>query len=57
MLPLAMLVLVRGMPPSLMTEFRARAEAASARPVSRAGAALVIAVWLSLAALLWFWWA
>lgn len=56
LLPLAMLLLVRAMPPALLAEFRAAAEAASARPVSRIGIALVILAWLGLAAMLLWWW-
>jgi hypothetical protein len=54
LLPLAMLLLVRLLPPALLAEFRATAEAAAARPVSRLGAALVVLAWLALGALaLW----
>lgn len=57
LLPLAMLVLVRAMPPALLAEFRAAALAASTRPVSRMGAAVVIVVWVGLAGLtLWWLW-
>lgn len=56
LLPLAMLLLIRALPPGLLTEFREAAEAASARPVSWVGAALVILAWVALAALLLWWW-
>jgi len=57
LLPLAMLVLVRSMPAPLLAELRARAEAQSVRPVSRGGAALVIAAWVLMALGLWWFWA
>lgn len=56
LLPLAMLVLIRALPPSLLTEFRAAAEQASARPVSRMGAALVLLAWVALGVTLLTWW-
>lgn len=55
-LPLAMLVLVRCMPPALLAEFRAEAEHAAARPVSRLGVALVLLAWVALAVTLLWWW-
>jgi hypothetical protein len=57
LLPLAILLVVRLVPPDVMAEHRAAALAAEARPVSRAGAALVVALWLLAAgALLWWLW-
>lgn len=57
LLPLAILLAVRLVPPAIMAEQRAAAEAAAARPRSQAGALLVVAAWLVLAALLlgWLW--
>jgi uncharacterized membrane protein YkvA (DUF1232 family) len=55
LLPLAILLAVRMIPAPIMAEHRAAAEAAAARPVSRAGAALIVALWvLAAAALLWW---
>ena len=57
LLPLAVLLAVRLVPAEAMAEHRAAALAAEARPVSRAGAALVVALWLlAAAALLWWLW-
>ena len=57
LLPPAILLAIRMVPPEVMAEHRATAAAAQARPVSRAGAALIVAVWAAVAALLvwWFW--
>lgn len=46
LLPLAVAVVVRMIPPPLLAEFRRDAELRAERPVSRAGAAVVIALWL-----------
>jgi uncharacterized membrane protein YkvA (DUF1232 family) len=56
LLPLALLAAIRLVPPAVMAECRARAEAAAQRPVSRAGAAFIVAVWLAAAAALAWWW-
>ena len=56
LLPLAILLAVRLVPPEVMAEHRAAALAAEAKPVSRAGAAFVIAIWLLALALI-AWWA
>ena len=57
LLPLAILLAVRLVPAEVMVEHRAAALAAEARPVSRAGAALVVVLWLlAAAALLWWLW-
>ena len=55
--PVGIWIAVRLMPAELMDEFRAAAEKVEARPKSRAGALLVVAVWLVAAGLLtwWFW--
>ena len=54
--PLGILLVVKLIPPPLMTEFRARA-AEQERPVSKAGLAAVIAIWLLAAtALAWALW-
>ena len=57
LLPLGILLAVRLIPPPLLTEFRAAASAAQARPGSRAGAAIVVVLWLLAAALVlrWAW--
>lgn len=52
LLPLAILLAVRLMPPELMAEFRAEAEARAERPVSRVAAAFILLLWIATAALL-----
>lgn len=47
--PLGILLVVRLIPPELMAEFRAIANNAPPRPVSRIAAAVFIAIWLVLA--------
>ena len=57
LLPPAILLAVKLVPPELMAEHRAAAAAAEGRPVSRAGAAMVVALWLLAAtALVWWFW-
>ena len=56
LLPLAILLAIRLIPAPLLTEFRAAAALAAARPGSRAGTAIVVLVWLAAAGLL-LWWA
>ncbi|HDZ73615.1 MAG TPA: DUF1232 domain-containing protein [Aurantimonas coralicida] len=55
--PLGILLTIRLVPPALMAEFRIAAEARAGRPVSRAAAAVVVALWLAgLAAVaVWLW--
>jgi uncharacterized membrane protein YkvA (DUF1232 family) len=55
LLPLAILLAVRLVPPAVMAEHRAAAAQAASRPVSRAGAAVVVALWVGAAALLLWW--
>ena len=56
-LPLGIVLAVRLVPPDLMAEFRREADGLSERPASRAGAAMIIALWLLVAAvLLWAFW-
>ena len=55
LLPPAILLAIRLVPPQVMAEHRAAAVAAAQRPVSRAGAALIVALWLA-AALALLWW-
>ncbi len=54
--PLGILLAVRMVPPGLMAEFRAAATALSQRPVSRAGAAAILALWCAGAGAM-LWWA
>ena len=57
LLPPAILLAVRLVPPEVMAEHRAAAAVAQARPVSRAGAALVVTAWcLGSAGLAWWFW-
>lgn len=56
LLPLALKAVIRLVPPEIMAEHRARAAAAQ-RHTSRAGAIIVIAMWIAFAALLlWLFW-
>lgn len=48
LVPLGILAVLALVPRDVMAECRARAEAAAARPVSRAGAAFIVAVWVLL---------
>jgi uncharacterized membrane protein YkvA (DUF1232 family) len=50
LVPLGILAVVALVPRHVMAECRSRAEAAAGRPVSRAGAAFVVALWLAGAA-------
>jgi hypothetical protein len=56
-LPLGIVLAVRLVPPDLMAEFRQEADRLTERPASRAGAAMIIVLWLLAAAalLLAFW--
>lgn len=57
LLPLLILLAIRLVPAEVMAECRARAVAAEERPASRAGIAIVAAIWLLLALLaLWLIW-
>jgi uncharacterized membrane protein YkvA (DUF1232 family) len=49
-LPLAIRLVIRLIPPDIMAEHRAAASIAIDKPTSKAGATLVIAIWLLLAA-------
>jgi uncharacterized membrane protein YkvA (DUF1232 family) len=49
--PIGVLLVRRLVPAPILDECRARAQAMTARPVSRAGAALIIGIWLLLAGL------
>lgn len=55
LLPLAVMLAVRLVPPDVMAEHRASALRAEGRPVSRAGAAVVVALWVLSAGLLVWW--
>jgi len=57
LVPLGILLAARLVPERLMAEFRAEAVRREGAPASRAGAAVVVAVWLTAAALIlwWFW--
>jgi uncharacterized membrane protein YkvA (DUF1232 family) len=54
--PLGIALVIRLIPPTIMAEHRALAEAAQDRPVSRVAAAVIVAVWM-LAIGLTAWWA
>lgn len=55
--PLGIWIVVKLVPLDLMGEFRAEAARLETKPVSRAGALFIIAVWVAAAGLLlwWFW--
>jgi hypothetical protein len=55
LLPPLILLAVRLIPPDLMAGFREEAARREGRPVSRAGAAVVVGLWLLGAALLAWW--
>lgn len=58
LLPLAILLVIKLIPPAIMAEHRATAAAAEGRPVSRAGAVAIVTIWLASAILLtWLFWA
>jgi uncharacterized membrane protein YkvA (DUF1232 family) len=50
LLPLGVMLAIRLVPAEVLLDCRARAEAAAARPVSRAGAAVIVALWVAAAA-------
>jgi uncharacterized membrane protein YkvA (DUF1232 family) len=57
LLPLAILLAVRLVPPQLMAEFRAEADSRAERPVSQVAAVFIVILWIAAAALLlWLWW-
>jgi uncharacterized membrane protein YkvA (DUF1232 family) len=57
LLPLAIMLAVQLVPPDLMAEYRAAATRAEGNPVSRAGAAVIVTMWLLTAvALIWWLW-
>lgn len=55
--PLGIFLAIRLVPPALMAEFRIAAKARSGRPVSRAAAVVVVALWLGTLAVtaVWLW--
>jgi uncharacterized membrane protein YkvA (DUF1232 family) len=53
--PLGIALAIRLVPPSLMAEFRAEAAHRLSRPISRAGAAAIVLLWLAALALLALW--
>lgn len=57
LLPIAITLVIRMIPDPLMAEFREEAQRRSERPVSRAAAAAIIALWIAAATLLlWAFW-
>ena len=57
LLPLAIALAIRLVPPDVMAEHRIAAANAEGRPVTRAGVAIVVTLWLlPLGALLWWLW-
>ncbi|HZH52832.1 MAG TPA: YkvA family protein [Microvirga sp.] len=57
LVPLGILLVVRLIPPAVMAELRAEANARAERPASRAGATAVVVLWIAAAALLlWAFW-
>ena len=53
LIPLGVWLFEKMVPPALLAEYRARAEAATQRPVSIAGIAIVLGAWLAIALLVW----
>ena len=57
LLPLAVLLVVKLIPPPIMAEHRAAAATAEGSPTSRVGAAVIIGLWIAAALLLlWLLW-
>jgi uncharacterized membrane protein YkvA (DUF1232 family) len=55
--PLGILLVVKMIPPPLMAEFREEAQRRAERPTSRAGALLIIVIWIAAIALtIWAFW-
>jgi uncharacterized membrane protein YkvA (DUF1232 family) len=55
--PAGIFLVIRLIPPDLLDEFRVAADALARRPVSRAGLAAMVAVWIAAAALVaWLAW-
>lgn len=53
LIPAGVWLFARMVPPALLAEHRAAAEAASERPVSKWGAAIVLAIWAAIALLVY----
>ena len=56
LLPPAILLAIWLVPPEVMAEHRAAAMRVQRQPASRAGAAVIVGIWLLVAALLWWFW-
>ena len=56
-LPVALLLVIKMIPAPLMAEFRQEAQRRAERPTSRAGAILIVAIWIAAFALaVWAFW-
>jgi len=56
-LPIALFLVIKMIPDTLMVEFRAEAQRLSERPTSRVAAAVIIGLWIAAAAfLVWLFW-
>jgi uncharacterized membrane protein YkvA (DUF1232 family) len=56
-LPVALFLVIKMIPDTLMVEFRAEAQRLSERPTSRVAAAVIIGLWIAAAAfLIWMFW-
>lgn len=55
LVPIAVALAIRLVPPAVLAEHRAAAALAAGRPVSRAGAVAIVALWLLAAAVLLWW--
>jgi uncharacterized membrane protein YkvA (DUF1232 family) len=56
-LPVAIALVIKMIPAPLMAEFREEAQRRAERPTSRAGALLIVAIWIAALALtLWAFW-
>lgn len=57
LIPLALLLVIKLIPAPVMADLREAAEKAESQPVSRAGAAMIVALWIIAAAfLIWALW-
>ncbi|URW75995.1 YkvA family protein [Sphingomonas donggukensis] len=54
LIPAGVWLMTRLIPAALMAEFRATAEQAAERPVSRTGVVLVVATWIAVLVALWW---
>ena len=56
LVPAGIWLALRLIPPGLIGEFRADADARTSKPVSRAAVVVIVMIWLSVAAAIAYWW-